>query len=125
MYHYLWVLLELKQVRRCGSGKVSLPRMRPEDYEHEEGGYRREVEEWADAALEELIGWSAIKRELATELMEGYKLGNSERYIRARFKKDDALSWKDAPRETLNDIHDRKYVAALHPPSLPRGPSGS
>src|SRR5215207_3999283 len=41
MYHYLWVLLELKQVRRRGSGNVSLPRIRPEDYDHEEGGYRR------------------------------------------------------------------------------------
>ena len=38
MHHNLWVLLELKQVRRRGSGNVSLPRMRPEDYEHEEGG---------------------------------------------------------------------------------------
>ena len=41
MHHNLWVLLELKQVLRRGSGNVSLPRMRPEDYEHEEGGYRR------------------------------------------------------------------------------------
>jgi len=43
MHHHLWVLLELKQVRRRGSGNVSLPRMLPEDYEHEEGGYRRVV----------------------------------------------------------------------------------
>ena len=41
MHHHLWVLLELKQVRRRGSGNVSLPRMRAEDYDHEEGGYRR------------------------------------------------------------------------------------
>jgi hypothetical protein len=29
MYHHLWVLLELDQIKRPGSGNVSLPRMLP------------------------------------------------------------------------------------------------
>jgi len=75
--------------------------------------YRQEAAKWAEEALEELIGWSDIKRELATELMEGYKLDNSEIYIRTRFKKDDALSWRGALCGTLNDIHEHKYVDVL------------
>ena len=87
----------------------------PEDKlsELSEEMYRSESSKWADAAFEELVGWEAVKKELADEFIEKFKLENSERYIRTRFKRDDALSWKEALRETLGDIHDRKHVDAF------------
>ena len=75
--------------------------------------YRHEAGKWADKVLEELVGWDAIKEKLADEFLEAYKLGNSARYIRARFKKDDALSWKNGLRNVLDDIHQAKHTDAL------------
>src|SRR5215212_27501 len=75
--------------------------------------YHQEAAGWADAALEQLIGWSDIKKELATEFMEKYKLENSKRYIWARFKRDDAMSWKAALRNVLADIHEAKHADVL------------
>ncbi len=45
--------------------------------------------------------------------MKAFKLGNAERYIRARFKKNDALSWRKALDAVLQDIHDAKLRDAL------------
>jgi hypothetical protein len=78
-----------------------------------EAVYRKEADSWAGKALEEVLGWSAIKEALADEFIEQFKLGNSERYIRAKFKKDDALSWKNALRNVLNDIQEAKHADAL------------
>ena len=75
--------------------------------------YRHEAGKWADEALEEVLGWSAIKEELADKFMEAFKIGNSERYIQARFKKNDALSWNNALRNVLTDIHQAKHQDAL------------
>ena len=101
-----------EQLKKNGvRGKV----VPPEDKlsELSEEMYRSEASKWADAAFEELVGWEAVKKELADEFIEKFKLENSERYIRTRFKRDDALSWKEALRETLDDIHDHKHVDAF------------
>jgi hypothetical protein len=45
--------------------------------------------------------------------MEAFKLENSERYVRAQHKKNDALWWKNALRNVLNDIHNAKHTDAL------------
>ena len=75
--------------------------------------YRSEADEWANDALEELLGWKAIKEENATEMMEAFKLGNADRYIGSRFKKDDALSWRNALKNVLTNIHNAKHTDAL------------
>src|SRR5215217_557232 len=75
--------------------------------------YRHEASKWADAAFEELVGWEDVKKELVDEFIGKFKLENSERYIRARFKKDDALSWKSALKSVLGDIHEAKHADGL------------
>jgi len=75
--------------------------------------YRSEASKWADAAFEELVGWEDVKKELVDEFIGKFKLENSERYIRARFKKDDALSWKSALKSVLGDIHEAKHADGL------------
>jgi len=75
--------------------------------------YRHEADKWADEALEEVLGWSAIKEELADKFMEAFKIGNSERYIQARFKTNDALSWNKVLRNVLTDIHQAKHQDTL------------
>src|SRR5215207_9600903 len=87
----------------------------PEDKlsELSEKMYRSEASKWADAAFEELVGWEDVKKELVDEFIGKFKLENSERYIRARFKKDDALSWKSALKSVLGDIHEAKHADGL------------
>jgi hypothetical protein len=75
--------------------------------------YREEADKWAEEALEEVLGWSALKKELADEFMEKFKLENADRYIGARFKKDAALWWKHALRDVLGDIQEAKHTDAF------------
>ena len=114
MYHYLWVLLELKQVRRRGSGNVSLPRMRPEDYEHEEGGYRRVV---FDARYVYEI--SDITREpLLVVFSEPERAGD---YIAEAFANgEDVAVIGVTPREILHRVFrgDRNGLCAVDPVAL-------
>src|SRR5215203_1462402 len=72
-----------------------------------EGIYRSEVDKWVEAELERMLGLSAIKRKMADEFKGRYKLENSDRYIRARHKQDDALWWEKALRHELTEIHKR------------------
>jgi len=87
----------------------------PEDElpDHAERRYRSAHGGWVEEVLDEVVGLPDLKRKLADEFIEKYKLGNSERYIRARFKKDDALSWRKALDAVLQDIHDAKLRDAL------------
>ena len=114
MYHYLWVLLELKQVRRRGSGNVSLPRMRPEDYEHEEGGYRR-VEFDARYVYDK----SDIMREpLLAVFSEPERAGD---YIAEAFANgEDVAVIEVTPREILHRVFrgDRNGLCAVDPVAL-------
>ena len=50
---------------------------------------------------------------LADEFIEQFKLENSDRYIRAKFKKDDSLSWGKALRIVFTDIHQKKHTDSL------------
>ncbi|MBA3471771.1 MAG: hypothetical protein H0W57_06055 [Rubrobacteraceae bacterium] len=75
--------------------------------------YRAEASRWADAALEAALGWQEIKRRLAERFIEEYGLEYSDRYIPARFKQDDSLSWEEALRGVLSDIHHQKHTQAL------------
>jgi len=72
--------------------------------------YRSEVDKWVEAELERMLGLSAIKRKMADEFKGRYKLENSDRYIRARHKQDDALWWKIALGNVVNDIHEAKHA---------------
>jgi hypothetical protein len=78
-----------------------------------EGRFRALHARWVKEALHEVVGLPALQRALADEFMEASKLENSERYIKARFKKDDALSWRKALDAVLQDIHDAKLRDAL------------
>jgi hypothetical protein len=105
------VLIEDRLAEEGAFGKVVPPA--EELPELAEEIYRAEAEKWADEALEEVLGWDALKEELADEFMEKFKLENSERYIGARFKKNDALSWRAALKNVLGDIKDAKHAGAL------------
>src|SRR5215211_1382642 len=87
----------------------------PEDElpDHAEWRFRSAHGGWVEEALDEVVGLPDLKRKLADEFIEKYKLGNSERYIRARFKKNDALSWRRALDDVLHDIQHAKHADAL------------
>lgn len=104
--------VERKLVERGVRGKVVPPEGELPDLA--EDIYRDEADKWAESVLEEALDWNAIKKQIAEDLMEKFKLGNSERYIRARFKNDDTLPWRDALRDVLADIHDAKHTDALN-----------
>src|SRR5215212_283435 len=87
----------------------------PEDElpDHAERRYRSVHGEWVEEALDEVLDLPNLKRKLADEFMEAFKLENSERYIRAGFKKNDALSWRNALDDVLHDIQHAKHADAL------------
>ena len=63
--------------------------------------------------LEEMIKVPELKNKVADEFIDAFKLGNAERYIRARFKKNEALPWGTALHAVLRDIQHAKHVRAL------------
>jgi len=75
--------------------------------------YREQSREWARSTLDELLGWDDMTEALADEFIEQFKLENSDRYIRAKFKKDDSLSWGKALRIVFTDIHQKKHTDSL------------
>jgi hypothetical protein len=78
-----------------------------------EGRYRSAHGRWVEGVLHRLVGLPSIQRTLADEFLEKFKLENSERYVKARFKKDDSLSWRDALDNVVADIHTAKHTDAL------------
>src|SRR5215217_1585630 len=54
--------------------------------------YRTAHAAWVEEILDEMVKLPELKKRVADEFMEAFKLGNAERYIRAGFKKNDALS---------------------------------
>src|SRR5215212_1891256 len=75
--------------------------------------YRSAHREWVNDVLSRLVRLPSIQDALADEFVEAFKLENSERYVKARFKKNDAISWRDALDNVLADIHNRKHTDAL------------
>jgi len=75
--------------------------------------YRTASAAWVEEVLDEVVKLPELKKRVADEFMAAFKLGNAERYIRARFKKNDALSWRKALDAVLQDIHDAKLRDAL------------
>ena len=75
--------------------------------------YRSAHASWVEEILEEMIKVPELKNKVADEFIDAFKLGNAERYIRARFKKNEALPWGTALHAVLRDIQHAKHVRAL------------
>jgi hypothetical protein len=87
----------------------------PEDFLESEGKklFRGQVGGWVDATIDEVLGTAELKKEMAKEFEERFKLQGAEAWIETGFKREDSQSWRDAFKATLQAAYDAKHKDAL------------
>jgi len=81
--------------------------------ERRETMYREKVDSWVDDFITEILDVDELKKEIADEFEERFKLQGARAWIETSFKADDALSWRDAVKRTLQRIYDGKHKPDL------------
>jgi hypothetical protein len=104
---YIERKLEVNGVR----GKV-IP---PDDAlaERREAMYREKAEGWVEEIIAEMLGTDELKKQMAEEFQERFKLQGARAWIENGFKRDNTQSWRDALKSTLQDAYDAKHKDAL------------
>ena len=75
--------------------------------------YRAESDAWVDAIIEEMLGIPALKKKMAEDFQEHFKLQGAEAWIKTTFKRDDTSSWRDGVKATLRAAYDAKHKPDL------------
>jgi hypothetical protein len=87
----------------------------PEDAlaERREKMYRDKVGGWVDDIIAEMLDTDELKKKMAEEFEERFKLQGAEAWIKTGFKRDDTQSWRDALNATLEAAYAAKHKDAL------------
>jgi hypothetical protein len=87
----------------------------PEDAltDRREEMYREKVDGWVEDIIAEMLDTDELKKKMADELQERFKLQGAERWIKVGFKRDDTQSWRDALNATLQAAYTTKHKDAL------------
>ncbi len=75
--------------------------------------YRKKVDGWVEEIIAEMLGTEELKKKMAEEFEERFKLEGAERWIKAGFKRDDTQSWRAALNATLDAAYETKHKGAL------------
>jgi hypothetical protein len=76
--------------------------------------YRAQLGGWVDDAIDQILGTDELKAKLAEEFLGRFKLQGARAWIETEFKhRDDAKSWREAVKSTLQTAHDAKHEDAL------------
>src|SRR5215213_5330522 len=104
---YIERKLEEKDVR----GKV-IP---PDDAlkELREAMYREKTKGWVEAGIAEMVDTDKLKKKIVEEFQERFKLQGARAWIETGFERDEAQSWRDALKGTLQADYDAKHKDAL------------
>jgi hypothetical protein len=81
--------------------------------ERREAMYREKVEGWVDDIIKEMLDADGLKKKMAAEFQERFKLQGARAWIETGFKGDDTLSWRDALKRTLQAAYAGKHKAGL------------
>jgi hypothetical protein len=82
--------------------------------ERREQMYRAEVGGWVDEIIAEILSTDELKAKMAEEFEERFKLQGARTWIETEFdKRDDAKSWRDALKGTLQRAYDVKHKRDL------------
>jgi hypothetical protein len=60
-----------------------------------------------------MLGIPAIKKKIAEEFQDRFKLQGAEAWIKAAFKRDDTQSWRDGVKATLKAAFEGKHKPEL------------
>jgi hypothetical protein len=88
----------------------------PDEVLAEERGqmYRAKVALWVDEIVAELLAADELKAKMAEEFEGRFKLQGARAWIETEFdKRDDAKSWRDALKGTLQRAYDAKHKPSL------------
>jgi hypothetical protein len=69
--------------------------------------YRDLSTEWVTEAIDDLISSEEIKKEIADQFLDEFKLDEARRRIEARFDKDRSLSWRTALEKSLEEVQEK------------------
>jgi hypothetical protein len=81
--------------------------------ERREKMYRDKVAGWVDDLIADMLDTDELKKKLAEEFEERFKLQGAEAWIKTGFKRDDTQSWRDALNATLEAAYEAKHKDAL------------
>jgi hypothetical protein len=103
--------IERKLAENGVRGKV-IP---PEDAlaERREAMYQEKTGSWVEDIIEEILDTDKLKKQMAEEFQDRFKLQGARAWIETGFKRDDTLSWRDALKGTLQAIYDAEHKADL------------
>jgi hypothetical protein len=75
--------------------------------------YRKEIKSWVDEIIAEMLATDDLKDKMLKEFQERFKLQGAKAWIETGFKHDDAQSWRDAVKGTLQAAYGTKHKVAL------------
>jgi hypothetical protein len=86
----------------------------PDDVLQEEGKtlFGEKVSSWVNSTIVEMLATGELKKKIAEEFEERFKLRGAKAWIKTGFKRDDAQSWRDALKATLQTAYDAKHKDA-------------
>jgi hypothetical protein len=87
----------------------------PEDAlaERREEMYQEKIDGWVREIIDEVLDTGELKKKMAEEFQERFKLQGAEAWIKTSFKRDDTQSWRDALNATLDSAYAAKHKDAL------------
>jgi hypothetical protein len=81
--------------------------------ERREEMYQEKIDGWVREIIDEVLDTGELKKKMAEEFQERFKLQGAEAWIKTSFKRDDTQSWRDALNATLDSAYAAKHKDAL------------
>jgi GNAT superfamily N-acetyltransferase len=75
--------------------------------------YREKTRSWVEDIIAEMLDTDKLKKQMAEEFQDRFKLQGARAWIETGFKRDHTLSWRDALKGTLQAIYDAKHKTDL------------
>jgi hypothetical protein len=75
--------------------------------------FRAKVDDWVDEIVAEMLNTGELKKNVAEDFMERFKLQGARAWIETEFGRDDSKSWRAAFKATLQRAYAPKHKSAL------------
>jgi hypothetical protein len=75
--------------------------------------YQEKLHAWVEEAIAEILSTDELKKKIAKEFEERFKLQGAGAWIKTSFKRDDTQSWRGAIKGTLAAAYEAKHRGAL------------
>ena len=75
--------------------------------------FREKVDDWVDELVAVMLNTGELKKNVAEDFMERFKLQGARAWIETEFGRDDSKSWRQAFKATLQRAYVAKHKSAL------------